>query len=72
MREIIREQVSIKSEGDIWVIDLDENCLPYDQEELTQMFIGEQSDYLGYKFVIEDVKFFKYVKNKFVLIATQL
>lgn len=72
MIDVIKEQVSIKNEGDIWVIDLQENNLPSDTAKLKQMFIGQESMYLGYKFKIEDVKFFKYVKTKIVLIANQL
>ena len=69
---LIREQVSIKQEGDVWVIVLAENNLPSDSAKLKQMFIGQESTYLGYKFKIEDVKFFRYVKSKIVLIANQL
>ena len=72
IKELLREQVSIRDVGDIWIIDLQENNLPSNPDKLKEMLIGEESEYLGYKFKIEDVKFFKYVKDKIVLIANQI
>ena len=71
-KELIKEQVTIKEFGDVWVIDLKENDLPSDTAKLKQMFIGTEEEYLGYKFKIEDVEFFKYVKDNIVLIANQI
>jgi hypothetical protein len=72
MIEVIQEQVTIRSEEEYWIIDLDENNLEFSPQELKDQFLEEETVYLGLKFKIIGIEFFKNVKDKIVLIVKEI
>lgn len=72
MIDIIQEQVTIKSNEEYWIIDLKENDLEYNEQQIKSNLIGEVTKYLGLTFRIENIEFFKVVKDKIILIVKEI
>lgn len=70
--DVIVEQAAIKDGFDYWTIDLDENDLVYAPNELKRKFLGKEAMYSGFKFKIEGVEFYTYVKDKIVLMTRKV